>query len=266
MPEYPLVTVGGLVIAPDGDLLLVRSKKWLDLYSLPGGKVEWGETREEAFRREVWEETHLKLAHVQFALVQDCVFSPDFWRKSHFVMNDFIADLHPNYRKEDVILNDEAYEYKWVKPEEALTLPLHRECAYLIRWYKKSEHRRDQQARGIIGVCHHQIRCIVGVNPEERIQEQEIYVDLKVKSNFNACLGSDQIKDTVDYNQLAQLSTQLAQEKRYHLLETFAVEVIDQILANFPVSWAWIRVKKPLAISTAHYTLVEFERSRQGVD
>src|SRR5262245_2895813 len=131
MFRRPLVTVGGLIVAPDGDILLVRSKKWHDLFSLPGGKVEWGESREQAFIREIYEETSLKITNVRFAIVQDCIFSPEFWRKGHFVMHDFIADLDPSCSKQQVKLNDEAYHFDWIAPQKALTLPLHRECRVL---------------------------------------------------------------------------------------------------------------------------------------
>jgi hydroxymethylpyrimidine pyrophosphatase-like HAD family hydrolase/ADP-ribose pyrophosphatase YjhB (NUDIX family) len=133
--QRPLVTVGGLIIASDGEILLVRSEKWSNLYSVPGGKVEWGETREKAFEREIWEETGLKIVNIRFAIVQDCIFSREFWQKRHFVMNDFIADLSPTYQKESVVLNSEACEYQWIAPEIAFSLPLHHECHILIEWY-----------------------------------------------------------------------------------------------------------------------------------
>lgn len=135
-PERPLTTVGGLIVAPDGEILLVRSKKWSNLYSVPGGKVEGGETLEAAFRREIAEETGLQLSKVTFAIVQECIYSPEFWQRRHFVMHDFIATLHPNTPKDSIVLNDEAYEYLWIDPKEAKRkLPLHRECGVLINWY-----------------------------------------------------------------------------------------------------------------------------------
>lgn len=140
--SHPQVTVGGLIVAPDSEILLVRSKKWSDLYSVPGGRVEWGETREEAFRREIWEETGLKLTNVRFAIVQDCIFSPEFWQRRHFVMNDFIADLSADSSKTSVALNPEAYEYCWIAPEQADSLPLHRECRVLIDWYLRNKDKK----------------------------------------------------------------------------------------------------------------------------
>ena len=134
----PLVTVGGLIIAPDGEILLVQSKKWKDLYSIPGGKVELGETREEAFRREIWEETHLEITNIHFVMAQDCIFSPEYYKEAHFVMNDFIAYLHPNYTKDRVQLNEESHHFRWISPDKAIMLPLHKECRHLIEWYLKN--------------------------------------------------------------------------------------------------------------------------------
>lgn len=263
MSRKPWVTVGGLVVAPDGDILLVRSKKWRDFYSLPGGKVEWGESREAAFIREIWEETSLKVTNVHFALVQDCIFPPEFWKKRHFVMNDFIADLDPTCSKEQVKLNDEAYIYEWVAPHQALKLPLHRECRILIEWYLTHAVPYAKASFGILGIHQHQIKCIIGVYPEERQREQTLFVDVKIKLDLSATLASGRVEDTVDYVLLAQLCTQLAEQNKYFLLETFAFDILDQCIQRFSAVWAWVRIQKPSAISTAAYAYVEFERYRE---
>lgn len=55
--------VGAVVLDPDGRLLLVRRghDPHAGLWSLPGGRVEDGETLERAVRREVLEETGLRV-------------------------------------------------------------------------------------------------------------------------------------------------------------------------------------------------------------
>jgi len=257
MKERPLATVGALIVAPDGDILLVRSKKWHDLFSLPGGKVELGETREEALRREIWEETGLKVGHVHFAIVQDCIFSPEFYQPRHFIMHDFIARLDSSASKEEVKLNDEAYTFCWIQPKQALELPLHRECRHLIEWYLAHSKFSKQ---GWIGFSDHQITTIVGIHPKERLEEQTLFIDGKVNYAFAPCLVSGHVKDTIDYTQLTQICTQLAHEKKYLLLETFASDILDTWLTRFPISRGWIKIKKPAAVSTADYTFIELER------
>lgn len=134
--QYPLSTVGGLVIAPDQTFLLVKSHKWTNHYTIPGGKIEYGETREHAVIREILEETGLKVSFVKFAQVQECIYSEEFWQKKHFIMNDFIAMLSSESSKTDVVLNDEAQEYVWVNLEDARKLPLSRETKILLDWYE----------------------------------------------------------------------------------------------------------------------------------
>ncbi len=262
VPRRPLVTVGGLIVAPDGEILLVRSKKWSNLYSVPGGKIEWGESRQEAFIREIYEETSLKVTNVRFALVQDCIFSKEFWKRKHFVMNDFIADLDSSCSKEQVNLNHEAYLFEWVAPHIALGLPLHHECRILIEWYLTHTSPKSNPLLGTLGIRQHQVHCIVGIYPEERQQEQVLLIDAKIKIDFSTILTSGQINDTVDYVLLAQICTQLAQQNQYLLLENLASDILDQYMQRFNATWAWVCVQKPSAIPTAAYAYVELERYR----
>lgn len=118
---------------------------------------------------------------------------------------------------------------------------------------------------GIIGFEHHQIDCIIGVDEHERLLEQEIYVDVKVEYNFSRCVLTDQICDTIDYTLLAKTVTDLARKRKYKLLESLAYEAVQLLINHFQLSWAWIRIKKPKGLSTAHYTVVEFSQgAKQG--
>ena len=46
--RYPEPTAGALIQNPEGRILLLRSHKFNDLYAIPGGHIELGETAEEA--------------------------------------------------------------------------------------------------------------------------------------------------------------------------------------------------------------------------
>ncbi len=61
--HYPLLMVGAAVLIVDSlDRLLLLKRSDNDCWGVPGGAVEPGETVEESARREVQEETGLKLA------------------------------------------------------------------------------------------------------------------------------------------------------------------------------------------------------------
>jgi phosphoglycolate phosphatase len=126
--EMPIATVGGLVVHTDGELLLVRTRKWSGKWGTPGGKIEYGETVIDAFVREVQEETGITLRDPQFVLVQDCIFSPEFYRKKHFLL----INLRAVADSKAVRLNYEAMEYAWTTPAEALTWDLNKPTRRLI--------------------------------------------------------------------------------------------------------------------------------------
>ena len=57
----PLATVGALIFNAEGEVLMIRTHKWSNKWGIPGGKIKWGETSEAALRREIKEETGLKV-------------------------------------------------------------------------------------------------------------------------------------------------------------------------------------------------------------
>lgn len=117
---YPEPTVGALIFDGEGRLLLIRSHKWRDKYVVPGGHVELGETLEDALRREIKEETNLDIYDIEFLCHQEFIQDQDFWQVRHFIFFDFACRTD----SVDVILNDEAQEYVWLRLNETMDLPV----------------------------------------------------------------------------------------------------------------------------------------------
>jgi ADP-ribose pyrophosphatase YjhB (NUDIX family) len=122
MTQYPLTTVGGLLRDAAGDVLLVRTHKWSNLWGIPGGKVEYGETLENAFLREIREETGLLAGGARMVMVQEAIEHPEFHAPKHFVLINYVAEVAGV--RPAVTLNDEAEEWRWVSLDEAARLPL----------------------------------------------------------------------------------------------------------------------------------------------
>lgn len=117
--------------------------------------------------------------------------------------------------------------------------------------------------KGLIGFHRHAVSCIIGVNPSERTVEQVLYMSLKVRTSFSSCVQTDAIEDTINYVALAQKCTEIAKEKKYHLLEALAYHLLQRILDEFPIEWAWIAIQKPSALPSAEYTFVEIEGQKR---
>lgn len=130
---YPVPTVGALILNPREEVLLIKTHKWRDRWGIPGGKIHEGEKMEEGLKREILEETGLKIREIQFALVQEAVNSPEFYRPAHFILINYFAFSEETW----VSLNNEAEEYRWVKAGEAFSMDLNTYTKVLIEAYLK---------------------------------------------------------------------------------------------------------------------------------
>lgn len=124
----PVPTVGALIHDGNGKVLMIRTHKWGNRWGIPGGKIERGESSEDALRREIREETGLDIEDIRFALVQDSIDSPEFVRPEHFLLLNYVARATST----NVTLNDEAQEFRWLSPSEAFTLDLNQPTRILL--------------------------------------------------------------------------------------------------------------------------------------
>ena len=131
---HPICTVGALIFNDANQVLMVRTQKWSGLWGIPGGKTKFGETSEAALRREIKEETGLEIEDIQFALVQDCIRSKEFYREAHFVLLNYTGRARG---VAEVRLNEEAQEFRWVTLAQALCMDLNQPTRVLIEDVKR---------------------------------------------------------------------------------------------------------------------------------
>ena len=66
---------------------------------------------------------------IEFVLVQDCIHSKEFYRDAHFVLLNYTCQCAG---EPAVKLNDEAREFRWVTPAEALEMPINQPTRRLL--------------------------------------------------------------------------------------------------------------------------------------
>ncbi|HMJ44851.1 MAG TPA: NUDIX hydrolase [Pseudolabrys sp.] len=115
-PTRPFLAVSAAIFR-DGKVLVVRRarKPALNLYTMPGGVVEAGETLTEAVAREVREETALQIEVLTLAGHREAVMRDAQGRvERHFVIMCFAA----RWVSGEPMLNEELDDARWVDPAE----------------------------------------------------------------------------------------------------------------------------------------------------
>jgi 8-oxo-dGTP diphosphatase len=111
-PPHPQLAVSAAIFRHDKILLVRRARSPAKgLYSLPGGRVEFGETLHTALHREVEEETALKIEIVGLAGWREVV--PGSSGGGHFLIMSFAA----RWTTGEPVLNEELDDFRWLKPD-----------------------------------------------------------------------------------------------------------------------------------------------------
>jgi len=94
-PEQPLIGVGALIVASGRIVLIKRGHApLLGEWSIPGGKLELGETVRQGTEREALEETGLRVRATELLGVFDRVVLDDRKRiLYHYVLIDFLCEV-----------------------------------------------------------------------------------------------------------------------------------------------------------------------------
>lgn len=111
-PTRPQIAVSAAIFR-DGKVLLTRRARSpaKGFYSLPGGRVEFGESLHQALSREVDEETGLEIEIVSLAGWREVL--PAAPGAGHYLILSFAA----RWMAREPVLNDELDDYRWIAPD-----------------------------------------------------------------------------------------------------------------------------------------------------
>lgn len=112
------LTIVLAVVENNGRFLILRrideNPIWHHKWELPGGKIEPGETPQQAMQRELWEETGLSINDFELLGV-----ATHNWDLPDYTQQTFIIAYRTQSKTDEIILqSDENDDYQWVTHEE----------------------------------------------------------------------------------------------------------------------------------------------------
>jgi dihydroneopterin aldolase/D-erythro-7,8-dihydroneopterin triphosphate epimerase len=107
------------------------------------------------------------------------------------------------------------------------------------------------------------VRCIIGLNPDEREKKQDVVINLTLYTDLRAAGETDDITKTVDYKTITKQVIALAENSSYYLLEKLAQEIARLCLGHELVQAVLVSLDKPGALRFAKSACVEIYQEKE---
>ena len=121
----------------------------------------------------------------------------------------------------------------------------------------------QHDSRDRIDIVDLRVSGIIGINPDERVNEQDILVNVSMWADTRAAAASDDIDDAVNYRTITKKIIAHIQSHKPMLVERLVSEIAELCLeADHRVDEVAVRVEKPGALRHAASVGVAITRSR----
>ncbi len=107
------------------------------------------------------------------------------------------------------------------------------------------------------------LRCIIGVQPHEREQRQDVVINITLHADLRQPGRTDCIDDTINYKTIKRKVVDLVENSSFLLLEKLAQQIADLCLSEPAVQRVDVMLDKPGALRFARSVAVEITRQRE---
>jgi 7,8-dihydroneopterin aldolase/epimerase/oxygenase len=107
------------------------------------------------------------------------------------------------------------------------------------------------------------VAAVIGVHDWEREIEQTLVVSVDMEADVHAAAANDDLADALDYSAVAETITAVLREGKFRLIETAAERIAGRLLADFPLNWLRLELRKPIA-SAPYTAAITIERTREN--
>ena len=109
-----------------------------------------------------------------------------------------------------------------------------------------------------------EIRCIIGVNQDERTEKQDVVINVILFTDTRKAGRTDALADSVDYKRVKKAILSLVESSEFLLIEKLADEIAKVCLDDSKVQKVNVTVDKPDALRYTRSVAVEIVRTRES--
>lgn len=107
------------------------------------------------------------------------------------------------------------------------------------------------------------LRTIIGVNDDERVNRQDVLINIVLHTDTREAAKSDDLTMTVNYREITKRVIALVEQSRFFLVERMAEEVAALCLEQRRVQMVDVNVEKPGAVRFARSVGVTIRRQQK---
>ncbi len=107
------------------------------------------------------------------------------------------------------------------------------------------------------------LRTIIGTNDIERVEKQDVLIDITLWADLKKAMESDSIEDTVDYKILKKKIISEVENSSFFLIEALAYKIAKICLEDEKVIKVQVNLEKPGALRFAKTVGVEIILNRK---
>jgi D-erythro-7,8-dihydroneopterin triphosphate epimerase len=114
----------------------------------------------------------------------------------------------------------------------------------------------------IIRIKNLLVRTIIGFNPEERVNRQDVIINLEIEVDVSKAVSTDHQDQIYNYKDITKIVIAFVSESKYNLLERLTHEVLQLVMKDERVIRAKVEIDKPRALRFSDSVSVQLEGFR----
>lgn len=108
------------------------------------------------------------------------------------------------------------------------------------------------------------LRCVIGVHDWERVDKQDIIINIVLWTDLAKPAKSDSLDDTVNYRAIKKNIISMVENSSFRLIEALAEKMADICLEDARVARVQVTLDKPGALRFARSVAVEITREQSN--